>query len=1376
MNINYNNVCNDYIGATGIYSISDYIDNTSNVIESHLLVTSNILNTNSSNYTSNTSNYIINRYDELIKKEIEEITIPIPATLYHTYIYNSNVVGEIRFWCESTSDYPVVIPVGVPDYRVKIAPNGHLMCYYTYDPAINLTFGNGWIDIGNSIVALNASDANIGISIGGLEIQIKNNFQILQEQLTTLLLALQTNSILTSQQATNINNFIEAQLEATRLGQQQLGNVFLGVRNFYTSGQISYLQIAANVITTRISNNPAISFVVGLGGIAFAAIASAIGNLSYAEHTLSQITSNIINMSGITETRRTELLEETRIEQIQSLIDYTSNIYNMTLAQGFINSNVSTQQTIPKLKSNEIKLNNKTITKFSLDALEDWIRTPNGIYYDITNGNLGISGTPTLNDFLVVGGQTTIQGDIICETKMKIDNTTIALPATGINGGVGDRLILKPGASGIYPYSIGVNTNILWFSVPSGVSQNFYVNGTRITSISSAGLSTTGAINATTNLQENSVNLSSKYLRLDGTNTMTGTLNGTTINASTNLQENSVNLSSKYLRLDGTNVMTGQITGITNLSASTGLFSKVATTNTTNVNTPQFGAQGGNGDKLILYAGSVSLHPYSIGINNNVLWYSSPIGSSHIFYVNGSAITTISSTGLSTTGIINASANLQEAGTNLTSKYLQLIGGALTGNLTTNSQITGITTLSASTGLFSKVATTNNTNVNTPQFGVQGGTGDKIIIYNGTVSTYPYSIGINTNELWYSVPSGVSQKFYINGSLITTISNTEILLKKLTKIDTSGTLDQSTLQLIAGSGTTNRASRINFLNTVAHATTPRWTVINDFSQNGTNDLRIVNASDTAALTILQNGDIYTLNNFYAGGNASDGGLRINGKDWGNTIYQNATTVGGQPANIGFTLRDNNKFRFISFSSAGVYTEIMNMNTTAITLNEPTIINGNVGINTTDVSNYRININGSARIANTLSMGETLTAPQINLLNSIGGDNVLYISSMSSTANNCIQFKNNSTYYAYIGVGGSALGGNYQNNLFLESQTGAIILNTNGRTSSSTPNFLIKTNGNIETSGNIAIGTNNSDTYKLNVNGSANINGSLRLLTDTWLTSSDGQNRFYFANNALTYYKGYGQYTTDINHIWLNHNGTNIMSLSHVGALLLNGEIIPTMTSVANSGTDYCGVSVNTVQNSAYQTSIKIMYGTFTGFHRCFTDDIEFNQEDPQKFKDDYIGRIVISSGKIATDFKSTDDEEWNIKYDKEGITIEDSLPIIQLSRKKKDKRVFGVLGMSNRANSRPERMIVNSVGEGAMYCCSSNGNIENGDYIQSSNYLGYGEKQDEIFLCNYTLAKATMDCNFELDSPLYECKEIDDLDLEGNRLRVAFIAVTYHCG
>jgi hypothetical protein len=45
-----------------------------------------------------------------------------------------------------------------------------------------------------------------------------------------------------------------------------------------------------------------------------------------------------------------------------------------------------------------------------------------------------------------------------------------------------------------------------------------------------------------------------------------------------------------------------------------------------------------------------------------------------------------------------------------------------------------------------------------------------------------------------------------------------------------------------------------------------------------------------------------------------------------------------------------------------------------------------------------------------------------------------------------------------------------------------------------------------------------------------------------------------------------------------------------------------------------------------------------------------------------------------------------------------------------------------------------------------------------------------IYIYIYIYAKAVMDCYFELDSPYYECYE-----LEGG-VRVAFIACTYHCG
>jgi hypothetical protein len=268
---------------------------------------------------------------------------------------------------------------------------------------------------------------------------------------------------------------------------------------------------------------------------------------------------------------------------------------------------------------------------------------------------------------------------------------------------------------------------------------------------------------------------------------------------------------------------------------------------------------------------------------------------------------------------------------------------------------------------------------------------------------------------------------------------------------------------------------------------------------------------------------------------------------------------------------------------------------------------------------------------------------------------------------------------------------------------------------------------------------------------------------------------YFISNGATVYQGYGDASDfSINHEWRNNSGETTMYLTNAGSLVLDGVLNCRFITVTNTNRDLTGIQREfTIAGDMNNTTLFCIQGTFTGFHRVFTEDENFNNDDPQKFKDDYEGRIVISTGKIATDTTDSDNKdntEWQILYDKEGITIEDALPKIELSRIRKDKRVFGVLGDRRRSNNRAERLIVNSVGEGGIWVCNSNGNIENGDYITSSDYLGYGEKQDDDLLHNYTVAKATMNCDFILDSPYYKCLELND------NIKIAFIACTYHCG
>jgi len=115
----------------------------------------------------------------------------------------------------------------------------------------------------------------------------------------------------------------------------------------------------------------------------------------------------------------------------------------------------------------------------------------------------------------------------------------------------------------------------------------------------------------------------------------------------------------------------------------TATFTTLSTITNGNSSTPQLGTNGGTGDRLILFGGTASAYPYSLGINSAVLWYSVPATASHIFYVAGSPIANISSTGIGITGTLTTTGTISEGGTLLTSKYVQLgTANSLTGNQT----------------------------------------------------------------------------------------------------------------------------------------------------------------------------------------------------------------------------------------------------------------------------------------------------------------------------------------------------------------------------------------------------------------------------------------------------------------------------------------------------------------------------------------------------------------------------------------------------------------------------------------------------------------------------------------------------------------------
>ena len=327
-------------------------------------------------------------------------------------------------------------------------------------------------------------------------------------------------------------------------------------------------------------------------------------------------------------------------------------------------------------------------------------------------------------------------------------------------------------------------------------------------------------------------------------------------------------------------------------------------------------------------------------------------------------------------------------------------------------------------------------------------------------------------------------------------------------------------------------------------------------------------------------------------------------------------------------------------------------------------------------------------------------------------------------------------------------------------------------------------GNIDSSGNLAVnGFLYAGSY-IYTNGfiqGNGVGGSWRIVRpDSWVRLKDTGDTTHLDFAAGKIYAH--QELTAASSFVCSASATFNGAIYCYNGVSIYNNLLVRMLNITNTNTDYICCSGNTSYNTTNDKILYIANGSFTGFHRNYTNDDLFDDEKPEVFKNTFIGCIVISSGKIKTDYSTIEEEiskeeekinskvEWKSGLDKEGIFIEDALPIVKLSRVKKDKRVFGVLGDPNRNCNSKNRLIVNSVGEGGIMVCNTNGDIGNGDYIQSSDVLGHGEKQDDDILHNYTVAKATIDCNFELNSPYYECIERPD------GIRTAFISCTYHAG
>jgi alpha-tubulin suppressor-like RCC1 family protein len=167
-----------------------------------------------------------------------------------------------------------------------------------------------------------------------------------------------------------------------------------------------------------------------------------------------------------------------------------------------------------------------------------------------------------------------------------------------------------------------------------------------------------------------------------------------------------------------------------------------------------------------------------------------------------------------------------------------------------------------------------------------------------------------------------------------------------------------------------------------------------------------------------------------------------------------------------------------------------------------------------------------------------------------------------------------------------------------------------------------------------------------------------------------------------------------------------------------------------------------------------IFWNFTGQHRCFVDSYASSARLRQ------IEGLAVCSDKnryITTSSKLGGDAAFVTGA--RAITTNDALPVLSLASKARDKTVFGVVSLATNYDPAPDptpaqisrslergdcRAEINAVGEGGMWVCDLNGPLQAGDYVTTAGGAmpGYGMRQDEPYLCNFTVAKVTMDCDF----------------------------------
>ena len=534
-----------------------------------------------------------------------------------------------------------------------------------------------------------------------------------------------------------------------------------------------------------------------------------LGNITSIKSSSLLIYDNFNNRLGVNTTDLTYTLNvngsinSTSLYQNGSLINFANFATDTELTDGLaLKQNILTATTnllgigssITQIDYNKITLNKPDLTLYN-----SWTKSGNNIYNSITSGNVGIGVNSSITYKLTTNGLSSANGMIIgfgntMNLYPNIPGNYILLKHNTYNGEIGINnpnpecaIIMANNSSagelnwcfysGVVKYFASVTPiNSLRYDIgssyidntlhtSSGTNTSFiplisllYLGNVGIGStIPSHKLDVNGSINSTSLYQNGSLinfaNFATDTELTDGLalkqNILTATTNLLGIGSSiTQLDYNKITLNqlsfmSPLSKDVNNNVSIDLSSYLTNVNDASYVLKSGSTMsgslNITGVSSKlTFGLRYEN-ILVDLYNGT-----FGIGVENGFMNFSVPASSGYKFYNN----TTTNIATITSEGNLNVSGNLQEAGTNLSSKYLQLSGGSLTNSLTIS---TGNLSITNATGILSM--------------------GSKFLSNIINLYSTSYGIGVpSATEIRFYSPASTNFKFYTGSANTCTIT------------------------------------------------------------------------------------------------------------------------------------------------------------------------------------------------------------------------------------------------------------------------------------------------------------------------------------------------------------------------------------------------------------------------------------------------------------------------------------------------------------------------------------------------------------------------------------------------------------------------------